>query len=155
SIDWHGPPAGVHLLKAVATDTNGLTGESKTVLISIKDPNNSVTANDDFYTIIESSPAAAFHVLTNDVSTNTLRISSVVQLNQNLRRAFRGYDGTYISYTPLAHTYGTDRFYYSVTNSLGGSDSAWVTVKIRANPRVQIIQPEDEDRRGTNTPISI
>src|SRR5206468_6112695 len=85
----------------------------------------------------------------------SLRISSVTQLHQNLGRASRGHDGSYISYTPFPHTCGTDRFYYTVTNSLGDSDSAWVTVNIHARPRVQINQPSDGDRRGTNTSISI
>src|SRR5207302_634843 len=126
----------LHLLKAVAADTNGVRGESKPVLISIKNPLNSVIAKDDSFIIPQSSPAVTLTVLANDTPTSGLRISQLLQFHGNLGTAAIAYGGSSITYTPFQKMYGTERFAYTVTNSSGSSDSAWVTVRILSKPFV-------------------
>jgi RHS repeat-associated protein len=135
---WSSLANGIHLLKVVATGTNGIRGESKPVLVSLKNPANAVVARDDAFSIIESSPAVSLQLLTNDTPGSGLRISSLLQLHGSLGTATLGHDGSYITYTPFPNFFGTDHFAYTVTNSSGASDSAWVTVNIKAKPRVQI-----------------
>src|SRR6266496_2764614 len=40
SQPWTSPPNGLHLLKAVANGINGIRGESRQIMISLKDPAN-------------------------------------------------------------------------------------------------------------------
>jgi RHS repeat-associated protein len=153
---WSDPTNGVHALKAVATDGDGLKGESQPVLFTVKATNNIVLARDDVFSIPENGPVTTLLVLTNDAPADgSLRIKEATQPNGNLARVSLGHNGSYLLYTPLAHLFGTDRFYYTITNSSGASDSAWVTVNLRANPRIQIETPATGARFRTNTSISI
>jgi RHS repeat-associated protein len=148
---WTDPTNGVHWLKAAATDNDGIVNDSSLVLIDIKGTNR--FAVDDSYVISQSSPPVTLSVLTNDAPG--LRITQVTQLNQNLGRAAVGHDGSYISYAPFINTFGTDRFAYTITNAQGQSDTAWVTVRIRSNPTVQIVSPADGSRFRTNTSVTV
>ena len=156
TIDWPELPPGVHQIKAAATDQAGLKGVSEPTVITIKNPTN-VIAFDDSYVVLESSPAVALCVLSNDASSSfpPLHITQVLQPHQNLGRVTIGHDGSYLTYTPLPHTYGTDVFAYTVTNAAGATDSAWVTVNIRARPVANIDSPQDEDHFAVGTSINL
>ena len=143
--EWDKPSPGVYLIKAVAEDESQLVGDSQPLVINIKATNNPIAAIDDVYTIPENSLTVNFDVLTNDISTNALRISQITQVNRNFGTASIGYLGGYIIYAPLPNIYGTDVFYYTVTNSSGALDVASVTVNILVPPSVSITNPLDGD----------
>jgi RHS repeat-associated protein len=153
--EWLDTPVGMHLLTASAVAADGLIGVSATsVLITVRATNNPCSATADFYCVREGGDQASLFVLTNDLPANgSLRISRVTQLNGNYGRAAVSSDRAYLTYTPLPHTHGTDRFFYTITNSSGASDSAWVTVAIQAKPLMVITWPSDGDRFSTNVNI--
>ncbi len=150
-------PLGVHLAKAVATDQNGLQGESQPVVFSIKDPNNTIIARDDHYTIPENSPTVIFNVLTNDTysSTNPVTINQIFQPDSGLGIARIGYGGASVLYTPLPYVYGTDIFYYAITNASGAFDTASVTVNIFPPPTVGIGHPWNGSIYNADAIISV
>ena len=151
---WDTSELGLHLLKAVAVDTNGLQGESRPVLVSVKDPASPIVARNDLFRVRADSGMLSLPVLTNDTGTN-IHISQLVQIGGALGRAEVAFDRRSITYTPFAHVYGTERFGYTITNSGGAADSAWVTVDILASPSGQITSPHDETRFVTNASVSI
>jgi len=140
---WPNPTSGIHLLTARAIDVNGLFADSSPVVISVKAANSSVIASNDQYTITENSPSVILYVLTNDISTNgsLLKIRDVVHLRNNPGHVDLGYNGAYLLYTSLPHTYGSDIFYYDVIDTNGNVDSAAVSVTIRALPRIKFVTP--------------
>jgi RHS repeat-associated protein len=142
---------GPYLLKAIATDVDGRKGESAPVLITVKGTN--YLATNDFYSIPQGNPTVALKVLTNDAPG--LRISQVTQFHQDLGHAALGHDGSYLWYTPSSNRFGIDRFAYSVTNSAGQSDFAWVTVTLLAKPVVAFGHPLDGNVFGTNDNVAL
>ncbi len=153
---WANPPVGLHTVVAVATDDTGLVGASTPLIVNVKSTNHSITALDDQYSIEENSPAVTLNVLTNDTSTNAIKISQIVQITDSFGRVSIGHDQTYLTYTPLPHAYGADTFYYTVTNATGAQDSAAVTVRLLAHPEIAITSPRNRDRISTATaPITI
>jgi RHS repeat-associated protein len=149
---WDNPLPGVYLIKAMAIDDTGLVGESRPLVISIKSTGNSINGADDQFRIPQGSPAAILKVLTNDTPSTGLKVTQVIQPQSNLGRVTIGHDGTYLNYTPLPNVFGTDIFYYAITNSAGAADSASVTVKILANPVVEITAPYDAQRFAYSSP---
>ena len=131
---------GPHILIAAATDGAGLVSKSS-IVVSVKDPANTITAVSDYYTVPVNAPAVVLRVLTNDIPGTGLKISSILQPGSGLGLATVSYDRTYINYSPFPNQYGTDLFFYSITNAAGALDSAAVTVNITPLPIVQINEP--------------
>ena len=140
SNQW-APPAGVYLVTAIAQDVNTNFGVSQPLVLDIKSGSSYITAVDDTYVIPPNTPAVNLYVLTNDSSNGPFKISSVLQPHANLGFVSVSFDGSYLIYRPFPNAFGTDVFYYTITNSYG-SDSASVTVKIHPLPSVEITQPE-------------
>ncbi len=154
SYSWSTNQNGLDLLTAVAVDANNLTKASTSVLIDIKSPTNTIAAVDDQYSIPANGPAVTLNVLTNDIPATGLTINRVIQLHQNLGTASVGYGGKYITYVPNQNTYGTDIFYYSVTNASGAVDSASVTVIIHPLPAIEITEPGNTEQSGATNGVT-
>lgn len=150
SNEWDNPSSGVYLIKAGVTDDGGLAGQSAPLVISIKDTNNPIMAIDDQYAVPQGTLSVDLPVLTNDNPSAGLTISQVTSLNNNLGTVSIGYNGTYLTYRPRPNVFGTDIFYYTVTNSSGAVDSASVTVNIV--PRPVITAPADGDKLVVSSP---
>lgn len=142
--EWDDPSPGLYLINASATDDTGLMGESSTLVINVKSSTNPVVAVDDQYTILQGTLTATLHVLTNDSSPSGLVITNVTRLHNNLGTVAISPDRTYLTYNPLPNVFGTDIFYYTVTDTNGNSDSASVTVNIVQPPTVSITNPTFE-----------
>jgi RHS repeat-associated protein len=148
-------PIGVYVLKAVAADADGLQGESKPIVITIRGPSDPVHPYGDSFTLVQGRGAVRFNVLENDQPSAGLRISGIYDVGARVAQINVGHDGTYITYSPLANAYGDDVFYYSVTNSSGQAGLAAVNVKIQALPGAWISLPFDGWRFRTNEPLTI
>lgn len=144
--NWYNPAKGAHLIKAVAIDDASMPGESQSIIVIIKSTNNPVDAVNDQYNVAANGPAVTLNVLTNDSPANDLKISSVYQYSKSYGIVTVGFSGQYLAYAPFKNTYGTDIFYYTVTNGSGAVDSASVTVNILAAPQVTINMPADQQR---------
>jgi YD repeat-containing protein len=153
--EWDTPSPGVYLIKAVAQDDGQLIGQSQPTVISIKSSTNTITAIDDQYTILAGTPAATLQVLTNDSPSTGLKISQVTMIHNNLGTVTVDPTGTYLIYTPFPNVYGTDIFYYSVTNASNAVDSASVTVSILEPPQVAISTPDDGDIIGATANVTV
>ncbi len=145
------PGIGIHTVYAQATDASSWVGKSAPIFIAVQDPTNTaISARPDYYTFPANTPAVALQVLTNDTPASGLRIGGVFSI-QNLVPATPlgglatalgtiavSHDRTYLTYTPFPNSFGTDVFYYTVTNSTGAFDLATVTVDIHAPVTVVI-----------------
>jgi hypothetical protein len=152
--EWDLSP-GAFLVTAIAHDDNGFIGISKPVVVSVKYSTNSIMAVDDQYTVHQNGLATILQVTTNDTSTSAFKISGLIQPKANLSTISIGHDGTNINYAPLPFVFGTDIFFYNITNASGGIDSASVTVRILPAPVVQIVSPDDGDQFGATSNVSV
>ncbi|HPC58933.1 MAG TPA: Ig-like domain-containing protein, partial [Kiritimatiellia bacterium] len=155
NVYWYDPSPGVHQVRAVAVNADEIRGDSRPVLVTVKSSTNTVYASDDQYSLLEGGGAIALPVLSNDVSSTAFRISRVTQPQGPLGRALVGYDGSFVSYMPFERRHGTERFYYTITNSLGDSDSAWVMVNLLSRPEVWIDSPWDGQRLGVSSAVTV
>lgn len=157
----YGPPSiGVYQLLAVAMDNNGLVAASKPIIVDVKGPTNPVTAVDLQYSVPENSPPVNFYVLTNDLPAHGLAVGQVTEMltgGPGLGTPSVGYAGEFITYAPTPGVYGTDMFYYTVTNAAGSNDSASVTVNIYPVPQIAITNPvySVESVASTNGTVSL
>jgi RHS repeat-associated protein len=144
SASWYTPSAGPHLVTATATDGAGLKGKSSAVTINIADVNNTVTAVDDRFVVMANDPPTTLNVLANDsTSANSkLRVVQVYPIAASVGTAQVSFDGSSVIYTPNPNTYGTDLYAYVVTDGFS-TNSAYVTVKIRAAPFILFQNPGD------------
>jgi RHS repeat-associated protein len=153
---WSNASPGLHLITAVATNDSPLVGQSAPVVINIKGTNNPITARDDQYIIPVGTLGTNLQVLANDSPASSLKISQVTILHSDLGTVTISFDRSYLIYTPYPNVYGTDIFFYTVTNSSGSNDSASVTLNILAPPQVSIIAPTDKETISTAAmPLSI
>jgi RHS repeat-associated protein len=155
SNKWDNPMPGIYLINAVATDDQSLIGESQPLIIIIKGTSSSVVANNDQFTIPANISQAVFRVLTNDSPATGLKISKITPFYHNLGRASISQDGTFITYAPLPNVFGQDIFYYTITNASGISDSAAVTVNIKAAPMVGVYPPYDGQQFGASSSVNV
>lgn len=113
------------------TDTDGQTAQASVSIVinSVYDPIPVNAANDGFTTNEDASLTGS--VVTNDITDpeNSIEVSLAtgpshgnLQLNT---------DGTF-SYTPDANYYGNDSFTYRVTDNLGSTDVATVSLTIKS-----------------------
>ncbi len=133
-FNWSNPGFGAHIVTAVATDSNNLAASSAPIVINVKNQTNTISAVNDLYNIPANSPAVVLLVLTNDTPGSGLKISSVIQPNKNYGIVNISYNQAYLTYTPLPDKFGSDVFYYTITNAAGAVDSAAVTVNIITAP---------------------
>jgi RHS repeat-associated protein len=162
TADWSTPTPGLHVVTAIARDDDGLQSKSKSVLIYILDTNNTVTAVDDLYTITAGDPPVTLNVLTNDRTSATghsLRVVDVFPGPNWVSHAQAGsprvsFDGSSIVYTVNPNVYGTDQYVYLVTDGVS-TNSAYVTIKVRAKPVLVFLNPEDGVKSNAGTSITI
>ena len=100
------------------------------VTITVQQP-TSVTASDDTFSIATDSTNNQLDVISNDtmVGGGTLIITSVSTPNQG-GSASISQGGTRIQYAPAAGYVGDEVFEYTVSNGLGTSDTAIVTIHV-------------------------
>jgi hypothetical protein len=103
TVQWS-PIPGIYLLKAAATDAGGLKGESKPVLITVKDPSSSVIATPDTFTLIMNDLPTFLNVLTNDSTTLTpapsLKVVQAFQVQGSAGSVQVSYDKSGLLYRP-------------------------------------------------------
>jgi RHS repeat-associated protein len=140
---WPSPLPGAHLLAASVTDGAGLQGEAKPIVVTIRDPNNSVTAVSDRFAVLMNTPPANLDVLTNDATstTNPLRLVNVLPVSAGCGTARVSHDGRYVLYQPRAETCGTDLFLYSVTDG-HNTNTAYATVRVLSHPFITMTSPD-------------
>src|SRR6185369_17551158 len=99
-----------------------------TVNVTVNAINDPPDAADDSATIAEDSGANSISVLNNDqdIDTDSLTISAVTQGTHGSVT----HNGTTVSYTPNANSFGTDSFTYTVDDGQGGTDTATVNVTV-------------------------
>lgn len=151
------PTAGLHTLLAKATDTAGNQGASAPVFVTVHSSTNTVTANNDFYTVVMNSPPATLNVLTNDTTTNSpssLRIAQFSQSQNGLGVVSMSIDAKTLIYRPNPYAYGTDVFAYSATDG-GSTNAAFVRVRILSPPYVQITTPSDGARTNVSSILPV
>lgn len=112
-------------------------------------------AADDRFTVTANGPPTNLLVLTNDFPSSGLRISQLNPVRTIAGTPTIAFNGLSILYTPNPYAYGTDIFFYTVTNSSGHSDSATVTVNVYARPTVEILSPYDGQQDGAGTNLTI
>jgi YD repeat-containing protein len=116
---------------------------------------DTVHASNDVYTVLVNDAATNLYVLANDqTSTNDLRITHAWQLQGQAGLIRVSADQKSVIYLPSGDAYGTDRFFYSLSNGQG-SGTAQVTVNLRSKPIVQITNPSAGSRLSTNTSNAI
>lgn len=156
-ITWT-PTVGPHVFTAVATNSSGLAGKSKPVVIYITDTNNTVTATDDVYVLLANGPPATLNVLTNDSTTSghPLHVVEVFQGNTSPRlgTATVSPDGKSILYTISRNSYGTDQFTYWVSDGVS-TNQAYVTVNVRAQPIVAFKDPFDGSTNDAGANVTV
>lgn len=113
-------------------DGNGGTA-SGTINVTVTPTNDSPTAGDDDYSVVENSVNNFFTVLTNDTyapdGPETLTVVNVTVPAHGTAAITTGG----INYTPTTDYVGSDTFSYTVSDGNGGSDLATVTVDVRAS----------------------
>ncbi|WP_224360512.1 Ig-like domain-containing protein [Hyalangium versicolor] len=91
---------------------------------------DTLTANDDSFTVAEDSGATALDVLVNDMSApgtgETLTVTAVTQPAGGAVT----FTAAGVSFTPAPNFFGTTTFTYTVSDGNGGSDTALVTVTV-------------------------
>lgn len=159
SITWTSPASGVHAVSALATTIfNGSAVKStlsKPIYVKVKSATGP-TAVDDEFTVGVNYPRVTLNVLGNDTATgnNTLRVTQVTKpLDSNGGDVQIGYQGQNVVYTPNPNSFGTDIFYYTITDSQDNSDSARIVVNVRAAPVVSITSPYDA--MATSAPANL
>lgn len=117
-------------------------------VITMPSPPNAVN---DSASLAEDGPAISIPVLANDVAAEGLTLS-VSAVTQGARGAvaIQG-DGT-VSYTPNANANGADSFTYTVTDSLGLTDTATVSITISA---VNDAPDAVNDSASTNEDVAV
>jgi RHS repeat-associated protein len=151
--DWINPSPGLYLVTATAIDNSNLIGESEPVVVNVKSTNNPITARDDVFTIPVGTLSTNLQVLANDSPTSGLKISGITTLHGDLGTASISYDGNYVIYAPFPNAYGTDIFFYTVTNGVT-NDSASVTLNILAPPQVSITNLTEFETVSNLIPVS-
>lgn len=114
------------------TDPLGGTG-SATVTVTVAEPGNTApTAADDTVTIAEDSAATGIDVLANDddADGDALQVTQVGPAANGTVAIEDG--GITVSYTPNADFTGQDTFTYTVSDGVGGTAEATVTVTVTA-----------------------
>lgn len=158
SITWNPTNTGPHFLTAEAVDAAGLENNSTPVSIDIIDPNNTVTALNDFYVFPVDGPPEVLNVLTNDSSSlgKPLQVVAVFpgDTSPALGTPTISIGGKSITYTINPNVYGTDQFTYWVTDGVN-TNQAYVTVKIRALPIVAFDDPSDGSQNNTNVMVAV
>jgi RHS repeat-associated protein len=156
SLTWSDPPAGAHILRAIATDANGLAAKSRPVEIIIWGSLSGLTARNDLFSLLVNAPATTLEVLTNDTATlgHTLNVVRVEQMESSAGAAAIAFDHKSIVYTPYPNTYGTDTLVYWVTDGTD-TNAAFVTVKIRERPVIGIQSPANGDRFGASSNVTV
>ncbi len=106
--------------------TDGIGGTNSSV-ITVTVTNIPPLANPDGYTVLQNS-TNTFSVLTNDLvrtSGGTLALVSV-----NSTNGTASISGTNVVFTPSSNFLGTVTMTYSITDSIGGTNSSTITVTI-------------------------
>jgi len=101
------------------------------VSITVMSANDTPNAKDDSARTLEDTPIEAIDVLGNDTDADDdLLTTSAVTQGRNGSVTINA-DNT-LSYTPKANFYGTDSFTYTISDGKGGTDTATVSVKVKA-----------------------
>ncbi|MFC1610846.1 Ig-like domain-containing protein, partial [Myxococcota bacterium] len=120
---------GVDTFTYTIGDGNGGT-DTATVTVTVTNVNDDPTATDDTPTVAEDSGANNMDVLANDTiapdTGETLSISGVTQGSDGTVVN----NGTNVTYTPDADSFGVDTFTYTISDGNGGTDTATVTVTV-------------------------
>jgi hypothetical protein len=115
------------------TISDGVGGSATaTVTVTVTSVNDAPTATGDVFSVAEDSGSNALAVLANDTaapdSGETLTITAVTQGARGAVAIAGG--GTGLTYTPNANANGADSFMYTISDGVGGSATATVSVTI-------------------------
>jgi len=131
------------------------TADSKTATVSITvmSVNDTPSAKDDSARTQEDTPIKAIDVLGNDADADDDRLTtSAVTQGRNGSVTINA-DNT-LSYSPKANFCGTDSFTYTISDGKGGTDTATVSVKVKAVNDAPTAN-NDSVRTQEDKPISI
>ena len=108
--------------------------DSASVAVTVLSVNDSPTAADDSFSVLQNSGATGLGVLSNDSSApdtgETLSIIGVTTPANGAATITGG--GTGLSYTPNAAFTGADSFTYTISDGNGGTSSATVAMTVTA-----------------------
>ncbi|GAA1598451.1 Ig-like domain-containing protein [Actinoplanes couchii] len=125
-------------------------GNSATGKITITVDNAAPNAIDDKFTV-KPGTSTDLNVLTNDTDPNTGQVLTVLSVTPAAKGTVT-LTGGKVTYTPNAGvTTGTDTFTYKLTDDLGATDEATVTVTISNGPTIQ----PDTATTGAGSPVDI
>ncbi len=137
------------------TISDGGSTDSANIVISVTAANDPPSANDDTATVVEDSNNNPINVLLNDydIDGNPLIVIGVTQPNHGSVT----FSTTVIFYTPQANFVGADSFTYTVSDGLGGTDSALVTMTVTNinDPPNAIDDTESVVEDSTNNQIEV
>ncbi len=111
------------------TVSDGMGGsDTATVTVTVTNVNDAPVADDDTFTVTEDTSNNSLDVLNGDIDVegDPLTITSVT----DPPRGTVVNNSTSVSYTPDPNFYGSDSFFYTVSDGNGGSDTAKVTVTV-------------------------
>ncbi|WP_157751958.1 beta strand repeat-containing protein [Actinoplanes derwentensis] len=109
-------------------------GNSDTGQITITVDNVAPNAIDDKFTV-KPGTATELDVLANDTDPNTGQVLTVLQVGTATKGTV-ALTGGKVIYTPNTGATGTDTFTYTLTDDLGATDEATVTITISGDPDV-------------------
>lgn len=117
----------------IGTATIGYTiqdnlGNTNSSTLTVTVTNIPPLANPDSYTVLENSANNVFNPLTNDVVETPGGSLSLVSISPNKGTAM--ISGNQVSFTPTANFVGTAIIGYTVTDNVGGTNSAFITVAV-------------------------
>ncbi len=115
-----------------ATGAGGPLTDQDQVMVTIVSVNDPPDAVADTATTSEDAPAITINVLGNDTTLPDVGESlTITALGAPLRgTAVLVSNGTLVNYTPTANYHGPDSFTYTVTDGVGGIDTATVSVTV-------------------------
>ncbi len=111
------------------TVSDGMGGsDTATVTVTVTNVNDAPIADDDTFTVTEDTSNNNLDVLTGDIDVegDLLTVTTVTDPPHGIVVN----NTNHVSYTPDPNFYGTDSFFYTISDGNGGSDTAKVTVTV-------------------------
>jgi VCBS repeat-containing protein len=136
------------------TVSDGVDSDTGTVNINVNSQNTAPVAADDQYSVSVGQTLqvnAAQGVLANDTDPDNNVLSATILATSTNGTVTLSLDGSF-SYTPNAGFLGPDTFTYTVSDGLGGTDTAAVTITVASS--VPVAQ-DDSYSTDINTSLTV
>ncbi|MGF1455390.1 MAG: Ig-like domain-containing protein [Alphaproteobacteria bacterium] len=125
------------------TVSDGFTTSTVTVTVTVNPINDRPVAGDDTASTNEDVVLVTGDLLANDtdVDNDSLTITTTTVITNQGGTATNNGDGTF-TYTPAANFFGSDFFFYNVTDGNGGNDSARVDITVLSVNDEPVAEPD-------------